>query len=149
MTEPGAVTQFRLMLLACASVTTAGIPSGRLYYPNAVSASDDSTAIATLPYAVLAEERHDRTPFAGPGVLGLPSGTLSATFYFSAGTGAIEDFGRNVCSELQTQMSGLPIRSASVGVSGEPDPGSLAASTVETNAGQEVITVTVEWGLTG
>ncbi len=150
MSEPSAITQFRLMLLASATVAGASIPSARLCYPYAVTVSDDTTAVTVKPYAVLAEITSARTPFAGPGVLGLPSGTLTATFHFEDSTdGAVELFARDVCSELMTQMSGLPIRSASAELCGEATPGAMAADQTVPSAAEITATITVEWGLSG
>ncbi len=149
MTEPTAITELRTMLLACASVVTVGIPSGRFYYPDVAITSDAGTTVATKPYAILAESSHTRTPFAGPGVIGLPSGSLAASFHFdpSMTIGAVEGFCRDVCSELMIQMTGLPIRSASAELSSEPTPGALASDATQATTAEIQATVTVEWGL--
>ncbi len=147
MTEPAFVTTFRTMLLACASVTSAGITTGRFYYPKAAAAADDSTTPAVKPYAVLAETSHRRAQFMEPSVLGLPSGTLTAAFHFDSDIGAVEDFCRNVCSELMIVTNGLNVLSASTELSSEPTPGMYAADQDVTTALEIVATVTVEWGL--
>lgn len=148
MSDPDSVTQFKAMLVACASVGSAGIVAGSVYYPSAVIASDDSTAAATKPYAVIGEPQHTRTRYAEMGIAGLPGGTLQAVFHFDAGDIATaEAFARTVCNELETQSTGLPIQSASTELSSEPQAEDLAADNTIATAAEVTVTVTVEWGL--
>ena len=149
MTEPEAVTQIRTMLLACASVSGAGITSDRLYYPKAAVTADDSTTPATKPYGVLDEVFSSRKRFLEPGVLGLPSGTIQVVWHFDPDIGTIEDFARDVAAELYSQASGLPIRDVSTDLSTEPTPGELAADLTTSTAAEVTATTTIEWGLSG
>lgn len=149
---PQIVTDFRDMLLLCASAVAAGLTSGKYHFPSAAATSQDATAADALPYAVLAEVAHDRNRYAEMGILGIPSGRLLAILHINTSAGTLEALGRAICSELMTQSVGLPIRLATCALAADPLPSQIAAATSsglpdQTGATFRAININVDWGL--
>jgi hypothetical protein len=149
--EPPALTAFSTMLLACSSLTTFGVTTAaQHWYPSAANEADDATTPVTKPYLVLSEITHTRTKFAEAGATSAFGGTLRATVFADPATktvGALEILGRAVCGDLLALSSGLPIRSATCELAGEPDAGIRAADESDTASSIVSIDITVEYGL--
>lgn len=144
---PDALTAARTMLVACASAVTAGLAEARFHYPTATmnGASADTRILCVLDQVALSRDR-----YAEGGVLGNPSGTITATIYSDDATiSTLESLAEDLCSELLAQSTGLPIRSAVPGRASDPTPGQRAAeqTTADNTAQFRAITVTIEWGL--
>lgn len=121
-----AVTAWRDQLLACASVVAAGFTSGSFHFPDAVLVSVNAVDADARPLAVLAETGNSRPRYA-EGARGLPHGMLSATFHCDMTTGQLEQFARDLVSDLSLQDDGLPNLSCQVAMSSNPRPGAIAA----------------------
>jgi hypothetical protein len=145
---PPAVTAFADMLIACSSVSAFGITStSAAWYPSVDNVSTSSTS-AAKPYVVIEESTHTRTRFAEAGATSTFGGELKATFVSdSKTTGEMEILGRAVVGELLALSTGLPLRSASAELSGEPDGAIRAADETDTAASYISIDVTVSYGL--
>jgi hypothetical protein len=124
-----------------------------MWFPNAPNESLDSYSAHTLaakPYLVLAETDCVRRRFAEQGATPAFSGTLKVDIFSDTKTtGEMEILGRNVCSELLSQSTGLPLRSASSDLANEPEPGQRAADEDVSAASFTSITVIVEYGIEG
>lgn len=146
---PQIVTDWRAQLLLCSSAVSAGLTSGQYHYPAAALESDDATSPDSRPCATLAAVATDRTRYAEMGVLGLPSFRLYAIFYIEGDTGTAETLAQAICSELLSQSTGLPMRSASFTLAAEPTAGQAAtdATTGDTLAMFTAFTITAESGL--
>ncbi len=143
---PAAVSAFRDMIVACASSVSFGLVQANIHYPKAVVTG---TGAESRPFAVLTEVSHNRSRYAEAGVLGNPSGTLTATIHAESTVSTLEELARNICSELTQQSTGLPLRSAVCTLSSDPTPGQRAAdlTTADNTAEIREVTITVEWGL--
>lgn len=143
---PPAVSAFRDMLVACSSAVSFGLVQARFHYPKA---SMHGAGAATRPHAEIDETNSVRERYAEAGVLGNPSGTLFCTIHAESSISTLEELARNLCSELVSQSTGLPIRSCNAGRASDPTPGQRAAdaTTADNVAEFRSITITVEWGL--
>jgi hypothetical protein len=146
---PAAITQMRTMLLACASVTAAGIVSAKIHYPSAAIESDDATTPDALPICVLAEIAHGRQRYA-EGAAGLPSGRISAVLTVDTDAGTLEILARAIADELMlaSLSGGLPIRNIDTELCSDPTEGQRAADEDDTGAKHRSIEITVDYGLT-
>lgn len=145
---PPAVTAVRDMLLACSSVTGAGITTAKIWYPNAVAGSDDATTVDALPRIVLAEEDRSIIRYA-EGARGLPQGTLLVTLQIDTDTGTLETLARSVADDLEllSHSQGLPNLRCRTGLASEPDTAQIAGDQTETAARFASITITADYGL--
>jgi hypothetical protein len=148
---PPAVTALRDMLLACTSVTGAGIATGNIWYPSAVAESDDATAVDALPRAIIGEESFTRSRYA-EGARGIPSGTLGVVLQVDTDVGTIETLARSIVDDLEllSHSQGLANVRCTVGLAAEPDKAQIAADDTsgDTSAKFATITMTVDYGLT-
>lgn len=147
---PAAVSALRDMIVACASAVSAGLVQANFHYPTLALGSDDTTTPDARPMCVIAEDDSHRTPYAEPGVAGLPGGLLFATLYSDdLSTGEIEELADNIVNELLLSVSGLPNISASRQRASEPTPGQLAADDTAGNstAAYSGITISITYGL--
>lgn len=144
---PDAIAAARDMIVACASAATYGLTSGRFHYPTATMSGASAD---TRPLAILDQVHISRERYAESGVLGNPSGTITATIYSDADTiSTMESLAEDICSELLAQSTGLPLRSAVPGRASDPTPGQRAAdqTTADNTSQFRAITITIEWGL--
>jgi hypothetical protein len=146
---PAAVTAIRDMLLACASVTGAGIDTNRIWYPFAVAESDDATSAAAMPRIVLGEESYTRNRYA-EGARGLAAGTLTIVLQNDADVGTLETLARTICDELEllSHSQGLANLRCNTALAAQPDAQQLAADETDTASKFGSITITAEYGLT-
>lgn len=148
---PPAVTAIRDMLLACSSVTGAGITTDKIWYPSAVAESDDATAVDAMPRVVLGEEDFTRNRYA-EGARGLAAGSLVINIQAELGTGALETLARSICDDLEllSHSQGLANLRCRTGLSSDPDQAMVAAdsSTGDTSSSFASIVITAEYGLT-
>lgn len=142
---PPAVTALRDMLLLCASVTSYGIDTVKIWYPEATATPDAGTAV-TLPYLVVAEPSSARTRYAD-GAGGLPSGLLTATVYAVDTIENLETLGRAIEKELQELQVGLYISDARSELAGRTSLAAEAQAQNDTGANISGIQVTVTYGL--
>jgi hypothetical protein len=143
---PPAVTAARDMLLACASLTAAGVTTSSIHYPTAAIAPDAGTPDG-LPCVLLAETSSTRNKYAEIGVAGLPGGTLTATIYASLTAGEIETLGRAVAAELLQQSTGLPLTDVSADLCSDPETGNDAEAVTLPAASHRAMTITINYGL--
>jgi len=143
---PPAIGAFRDMVVACASAVSFGLVQARFHYP---LIDMNTSGSATMPCCLLDESGSQRERYAEAGVLGNPSGTLTATIHSDSSISTLEELARSLCSELLGQSTGLPLRSATAGRSSNQTPGQRAAddTTADAKAGFRSIMITVEWGL--
>lgn len=150
VSPPDSITAFRDMMLACSSVTGAGLTTGKIWYPSAVAESDDATAVDALPRAILAEEDYTRSRYA-EGARGLPGGRISCTVSAAVATGVLEALARSIIDdmELLSHSQGLPNLKGSTGLASEPTPGQRAAAdgSTHTDAEFSTISMTFDYGL--
>ncbi len=144
---PDAITAARDMIVACASAATASLTSGTFHYPTIAmsGASADSR-----PCVIMDQIHTARDRYAEQGVLGNPSGTIVATIYMDNATvPTMESLAEDICSELMSQATGLPLRSAVPSRASDPTPGQRAAdaTTADNTSFFRCISVTIEWGL--
>lgn len=137
---PAIVTQWRDQVVACATVTAAGIVSARAHTTLAIQTD-------TLPAVVMAETAISRERYA-EGAGGLPSGTLTAVFYLPSSAysdaGSVETFARAVVKELLEQPTVIPFREVHSGLCSDPTPGARAAGG---NSDFRTIDITATYGL--
>lgn len=145
---PPAVTALRDMLLACSSVTGAGMSTGDLYYPSAVAEADDATTPAAMPRMILGEDSYSRTRYA-EGARGLPTGNLSAVLQNDTDVGTLETLARAIADDLEllSHSQGLANVRCNVGLASEPDAAQRAAEETDDSSRFASITITVEYGL--
>lgn len=150
LNPPPAVTAIRDMLLACSSITGAGITTTSIWYPTAVAESDDATPVDALPRIIVAEDSFTRVRYA-EGARGLPTGSLSIVLCVDTDAGTLETLGRAVCGDLEflSQTQGLANLTASVGMASDPDAAQIAAddTTGDTASRFCTITITASYGL--
>jgi hypothetical protein len=154
MTEPTIITNWRTMLLSCASVNAlvsdGSFPASSLVYPTAPNAPDDSTAPLVKPYGVIWTEDVTRTPIMLPGVPGIQRGTLKARFYFDSeqhDIGTAEKFANDVEGDLQSLTSGIYLREVSTQVGAAPTGSNIAAGITEPAARTLAVEITAQSGL--
>jgi len=143
-----AVAALKTMMLACASILEA---DAAFHYPSAALGADSGGGSQdSIPLWLLAETDTQRTPYAEAGTIGLPSGTLAATYYKDADAGTIEKYARTIAGELSA-IVGLPNPQVSVQMCSDPSPGALAVdeqgATGTTNAKHRAITLIIQYGL--
>jgi hypothetical protein len=145
---PPAVTAIRDMLLACTSVTGAGIATANIHYPSAVAESDDATTPAAMPRIILAESDYTKNRYA-EGASGLPQGSLAIIIQNDTDAGTLETLARAICDDLEflSQSSGLANLKCSTSLASEPDSAQRAADETETSAKFASITITADYGL--
>lgn len=144
---PDALVEARAMLVACAAAVTAGLAEARFHYPMAImsGASADTRILCVLDQISISRDR-----YAEGGVLGNPSGTITATIYSDSDTvPTLESLAEDLCSQLLSQSTGLPIRSAVPSRASDPTPGQRAAdaTTADNTAQFRAVSLTIEWGL--
>lgn len=144
---PDAIAAARDMIVACASAVTAGLSSGRFHYPTIALTG---TSADTRPACILDQLSFSRDRYAEPGVLGNPRGTISATIYSDTSTiSDLESLAEDICSELISQSTGLPIISAVPTRASDPTPAQRAAdsTTADNTASFRTVSIIIEWGL--
>lgn len=148
---PPAVTALRDMLLACSSVTGAGVTTDTIWYPSAVAESDDATAASALPRIIIGEETFTRSRYA-EGARGIPGGTLGIVVHADTDVGTIETLARSIADDLEllSHSQGLANVRCTVGLAAEPDNAQRAAddTTGDTSSKFSAITIAADYGLT-
>jgi hypothetical protein len=148
---PAVITSLRDMLLQCSTVTTASVTTAKMFYPQIALAADDSTTPAALPLCLLSYESESRDNYA-EGAYGLPSGSLTATFYFDAASytiGQTELFAENTMKDLSlvSLSQGVHITGMRSSRCGDADSSMFAADAQHSNAAMRAITIDIDYGL--
>jgi hypothetical protein len=145
---PASVTALRDMLLACTSVTGAGIDTTKIWYPSSATEADDATTPAALPRMILGEESYTRNRYA-EGARGIPSGTLTAVLQADSDIGTLETLARSICDDLEflSHSQGLANVRCNTALAAEPDAQQRAADETDTSAKFGTIIINVEYGL--
>ncbi len=144
---PDAISAARDMIVACAASVTAGLTSGTFHYPTITMSG---TSADSRPCVIMDQIHIARDRYAEQGVLGNPSGTIVATIYIDNATiSTMESMAEDICSELMSQSTGLPLRSAVPSRVSDPTPGQRAAdaTTADNTSYFRAISITIEWGL--